>query len=303
MNPHDERETLAEAIAAIRQGNRTEGRRLIISLLKENPDSELAWSWACEVADSPEERVHCLQQILNLNPDHTEARRYLTQIKATPPTKVRRQKERAHSRGLTDFLLAPIGCLLHPTPYLIVVMLALMLLGGIIYYNANTDFIGLAGPDFEDLQISESEEQIKAGDLTWKITYEQPKNSEFYGLVRHISPIRDNRLRILTHDVLVTSGEFADPSIVNTSVANHRFRWRSAGTAHPEGAINLLHTVPANEDIYRQLLQIRSQDEVVIAGREILVIEVFNKDDRYLGEWHDTGCNTLLVDSVTILED
>ena len=77
---------MAKAITAMRQGNRTEARRLIISVLKENPHSEVAWSWACEVADSPEERVHCLKQILNLNPDHTEARRYLTQLQAASPT-------------------------------------------------------------------------------------------------------------------------------------------------------------------------------------------------------------------------
>jgi hypothetical protein len=197
-----------------------------------------------------------------------------------------------------------MGCLFQvPAPYLIVALLTLAFLGGVVYYNANSDFIGLAGPDFQDLTISSSKEQIKAGDLYWKITYEKPTDSEFSGLVRHVSPIRDNRIRILTHDVLVTSGEYADPSIVRTSVTNHRFRWRSAGTSHPEGTINLLHTVPANEEIYRQLLQIRSQDEVIITGREILVIEVFDQDDGYLGEWHDTGCNTLLVNSVTVLQD
>jgi hypothetical protein len=304
MNPHDERETLAKAIAAIRQSNRTEARRLIISVLKENPHSEPAWSWACEVAESPEERIHCLQQFLNLNPDHTEARRYLTQLQATSPAKVRPQEERAASRGFAGFLLAPIGCLFQiPAPFLIVALLALALVGGLIYYNANTDFIGLAGPDFDDIAISASKEQIQAGDLTWKITYEKPADSEFSGLVRHVSPIRDNRVRILTHDVLVTSGDYADPAIVSTNVANHRFRWRSTGTSHPEGTINLLHTVPATEEIHRQLLKIRSQDEVVITGREILVIEVFDQDGSHLGEWYDTGCNTLLVNSVTVLQD
>ena len=304
MNPHDERERLAKAITALRQGNRTEARRLIISVLKENPHSEAAWSWACEVADSSEERVHCLQQILNLNPDHTQARRYLTRLRATSPRTVRSQEERAPRPGFAGLLLTPMGCLFQvPAAYLIVTLLTLALVGGIIYYNSNTDFIGLAGPDFDDIAISASKEQIQAGDLHWKITYEKSADSEFSGLVRHVSPIRDNRVRILTHDILVTSGDYADPAIVSTSVANHRFRWRAAGTTHPEGAINLLHTVPADEEIYRQLLQVRSQDEVIISGREILVIEVFDQDDNYLGEWHDTGCNTLLVNSVTVLQD
>ncbi len=110
-------------------------------------------------------------------------------------------------------------------------------------------------------------------------------------------------MRILTHDILVTSGEYADPAVVKTSVANHRFRWHSTGTTRPKGAINLLHTVPANEEIYRQLLQIHAQDEVIITGREILTIEAYDQDGNYLGEWHDTGCNTLLVNSVTVLQE
>ena len=114
-------------------------------------------------------------------------------------------------------------------------------------------------------------------------------------------PGPSSRLRILTHDILVTSGDYADPNIVSTSVFDHHFRWRSSSTAHPSGRTNLLHTVPANEEIYHQLLNIRSWDEVVITGREVLVIRIYDQDDNYLGDWRDTGCNTLLVKSVSIV--
>jgi hypothetical protein len=304
MMSHDERKRLTAAIAALRQGNKTEARRLIISVLKDDPSDETAWSWACEVAATPEERAHCLKQILAINPDHTEARHYLAQLQTISPAKMPASENQAQAPRVSDFVLAPLGCLLQiPAAYLIVGLLVLALVGGIIYYNTNSDFFGLAGPDFDGLTISDSKEQIAATDLYWKITYEGLADSEFSGLVRHVSPIRHNPMRILTHDILVTSGEYADPAIVSTSVANHRFRWRSASAAHPEGTINLLHTVPANEEIHHQLLQIQAQDEVIITGREILIIEAFDQEGNYEGEWHDTGCNTLLVNSVTVLQE
>lgn len=304
MISRDEQERLAAAIAALRQGNKTEARRLIMSVLKDNPRDETAWSWACEVAATPEERVHCLKQILAINPNHSQARRYLAQLGTTPPTHIPASEDQAPALSIGDLLFAPLGCLLQmPATYLIVGLLALALVGGVIFYNTNSDFFGLAGPEFDALTISDSKEQIEATDLYWKITYEGLADSEFPGLVRHVSPIRHNSMRILTHDILVTSGEYADPSIVSTRVANHRFRWRSTSAARPEGTINLLHTVPANEEIYHQLLQIQVQDEVIITGREILIIEAYDQAGNYLGEWHDTGCNTLLVNAVTILQE
>ena len=112
--------------------------------------------------------------------------------------------------------------------------------------------------------------------------------------------MRLRQIPILTHDVMVTSGEYADPDVVTTSVTNHRFTWRSSSTAEPRGAINLLHTVPANEEVYGQLRQIQSWDEVVITGREILRIDALDADGGYLGDWRDAGCNALLVQSVTM---
>jgi len=198
--------------------------------------------------------------------------------------------------------LTPLGCLLQiSTTHCLVALLVVALVGGVSYYTTNTDFFGMAGPGFDSLTISDSYQQFQAADVSWKITYEKPGDSQFSGLVRHVSPIREGTFRILTHDILVTSGQYADPAIVSTSVLNHRFTWNSTGTARPTGTINLLHTVPASQDIYRQLLEIRSGDEVTISGREILTIQAYGRDGTYLAEWHDTGCNSLLVKSVSIV--
>ncbi len=315
MDTQDERQRLALAINAIREGNPARARRLINSVLRDNPRNLVAWSWACEIAPTREEQIHCLQQMLAIDPGHAQARQYLQQLQTTAPTtddsvdslppsmatEETLPPKNGTGQGLTQWLLMPLGCLLQASAtYLVLVVLALVLGAGIVYYTANTNFLGLAGADFDSLTISPSYEQIEAQDVYWKITFEKRGDSQFGGVVRHISPIRINKLRILTHDILVTSGDYADPALVHTSVFNHKFMWRSSSTHHPEGTINLLHTIPASEEIYRQLLQVRREDEVVITGREVLMVKAYDSDGNYVGEWHDTGCNTLLVNSVTI---
>ena len=202
--------------------------------------------------------------------------------------------------SIANLVLAPLGCLFQLSmPVLMVGALVLALVGGYIYTTANTDFFGLADPKFDGLTISPSFERIESPEWYWQITFEKPDDSQFAGRVRHVSPIRQANLRILTHDILVTSGEFANPAIVTTSVLNHHFSWQSRGKAQPAGTINLLHVVPASESIYRQLLDIRTEDKVSIGGREILKIDIYNQG-AFQGDWRDTGCNSILAKWVKI---
>jgi hypothetical protein len=313
---YDERERLALASAAIRQGDRARARELIYAVLDENPHNVAAWSWACEVATTRDERIHCLKQILAINPSHDAARRYLAQLQNEVPaagipaspmpphtvTESTRSQGRKARVGMVDLLLFPLGWVFQLSlVQLFLVLLVLVLIGGFVYLRANTSFLGLVGLDFDTLTLSDSYDQIAADDLYWTITFESKGTSEFSGIVRHVSPFRMGQLRILTHDILVTSGDYANPDVVSTSVFSHHFTWRSSNTAHPSGRINLLHTVPANEEIYRQLLKIRAWDEVVITGREILSIRAYDQDGNHLIDWRDTGCNTLLVKSVNIV--
>ena len=66
--------------------------------------------------------------------------------------------------------------------------------------------------------------RFEEGDRTWTIHYEKKSSSQFKGIVRHTSTIRLSEIPLLTHDILVTSGDFADSDLVTTSVANHHFK-------------------------------------------------------------------------------
>jgi len=91
--------------------------------------------------------------------------------------------------------------------------------------------------------------------------------------------------------------------LVNTSVSNHHFTWFANNQNYPQGMINLLHTVPYDDQIRDQLMQIRSGQTVRIIGREIYDIRFYKDEKNWNSKWQDAGCNTLLVTSVEILSE
>ena len=202
---------------------------------------------------------------------------------------------------LKDLLFAPIGCILTASPFLVIGLVVISaLLGTFAYYNWNINLFGIGAPDFQSLVISPDYQTITNSDGSFlKISFEKSSDSIFLGLVRHISPIREDKFPILTHDILVTSGDYADPQKVTTSVFNHHFFWNSR-TSNPQGSINLLHAVPKNNQIYQQMLAIQTGQTVRITGREILRIDAYSAAGSIERWWQDSGCNSLVVDSVVI---
>jgi hypothetical protein len=164
--------------------------------------------------------------------------------------------------------------------------------------DRNFNFWGLDAPKFEEWTISDHNQHIENDrQAYWQITYESTHNRTFNGKIRHISVNYEPAFPFLTHDILVTSGDFANPLLVDTSVSNHHFYWSAA--KEPIGSINLLHVVVLDPDLYDQLMQLHADDWVSINGREILTIQLYQKG-RHTSTWSDSGCNTLLIQSITV---
>ncbi len=170
---------------------------------------------------------------------------------------------------------------------------------GFLYYETNT--VAISGPDFDHMSLSSSFQDITSTDSHWKITYEKPVNSSFTGLVRHVSVDRVDMFPILSHDFLVTTGDYANPDLVTTFVSDHHFRWRTSSSNALMGSINLLHIVPVSKDIYTTLIQVKNGDQVTIGGREISRIDYYDQSDAFKAFWEDSGCNSIFVTSVNIL--
>ncbi len=308
---------LNQAIELIKKGKRAPARDLILEAVKSDPNNLDAWLWALEVAANDKERRVILGKILKIDPGHSAALGYLKKLdqKSSHPDHPSHDTQKPDIKdqgktpsktssgvsGLVGLIFdwassLPSGCLFIAIFMGIVATL-------FIYTRVNTSFFGLAGADFDNLVISNSYEKISSDEYHWEVQFEGIGESKYIGTVRHAAPIRIQEFAILTHDILVTSGDFADPSIVNTSVIDHKFFWKSPNTSSPKGSINLIHAIPATKAIYQQMLEISKWDTVQITGREILVVKAYQSDNNFLGSWQDTGCNTLLVESVTILED
>ncbi len=206
----------------------------------------------------------------------------------------------SHTPPISQLFLIPLGCLIR-SPLLFIGIFLI----GYLFWSISTGQITLLWttvPEFDTWKIDSAFTSVEdSNGEVWKIRYESKSTTVFEGLVRHTSPINERAFPLLSHDILVTSGEFANSSIVRTSVSNHRFYWYSDQSKRPEGTINLLHTVPATEIIFNQLAQIRKGDTVRIKGIEILDIARYDQQGDFRGSWADAGCNTLLVTSVEIL--
>lgn len=103
----------------------------------------------------------------------------------------------------------------------------------------------------------------------------------------------------MSHDILITTGEFTSQERVDVSVFAHKFFYRYDGDA-PRGSLNLLHIFPASKEVFEQLLKVKEWNSVSIRGREIFKIDLYDSRGNYEGFFMDMGCNTILVTSVTI---
>ncbi|PWH20676.1 MAG: hypothetical protein DDG58_01585 [Ardenticatenia bacterium] len=85
MTSTNTKETLDQAIAALKAGQKAEARRLLEGILATDRFNENAWLWMSGVVDTDAERIVCLENVLTLNPYNERARKGLEQLGRTPP--------------------------------------------------------------------------------------------------------------------------------------------------------------------------------------------------------------------------
>jgi hypothetical protein len=204
--------------------------------------------------------------------------------------------------SLKEILFLPVGCALQMPFISVIAFLGIFIFCSFFSYKTlNFDPLHLWSRAFPDYSLSSDLSSMKdERGNTWQISYEGIPSSTFIGLVRHISPDEEQMAPMLSYDILVTSGDYAQSDLVHTVVVNHMFTWRTTQGFKPTGKINLLHTVAKDMDTFKKLREIQNGDKVTINGIEIYRIDAFDKSGKYLGYWMDQGCNTLLVTSVDI---
>ena len=71
---------LQQGITAYKAGKRDEARNIFITVVKQSPDSQPAWAWLYDASNNDQERIHCLKQILRINPKNEKAKQKLDSL-------------------------------------------------------------------------------------------------------------------------------------------------------------------------------------------------------------------------------
>ncbi len=77
----------------------SKAQRLLVEYIKQNPNSAQAWYMLSTVVDDPRKQIECLQRVLRINPDNTEAQSRLMKVMGkpavvqTPPSPTARSSE------------------------------------------------------------------------------------------------------------------------------------------------------------------------------------------------------------------
>lgn len=74
-------ELLLQGAASYKAGDLDTARRLFQEAVEKLPDNEQAWQALYNVSKTDPERIHCLEQIMRINPDNEKAHSFLLKLK------------------------------------------------------------------------------------------------------------------------------------------------------------------------------------------------------------------------------
>ncbi|MFN7945958.1 MAG: response regulator [Blastocatellia bacterium] len=69
-----------EGIALARTSDKARAREMLLRAADFEPDNEIVWLWLASLAETPEEAVHYVRRVLEINPQHQRAREWLAQL-------------------------------------------------------------------------------------------------------------------------------------------------------------------------------------------------------------------------------
>jgi hypothetical protein len=76
---------IREGINAVKEGNKEEGRALLMKAVELDPYNEEGWLWLSGVVESPDDQRTCLENVLSINPNNDRARQGIAYLTGTPP--------------------------------------------------------------------------------------------------------------------------------------------------------------------------------------------------------------------------
>ena len=71
---------LEQAVSALKSGQRTRARQLLVEIVKDQPKNAQAWYVLSFVVDNQNQQIYCLQRVLKFAPEHQAARTKLEKL-------------------------------------------------------------------------------------------------------------------------------------------------------------------------------------------------------------------------------
>jgi hypothetical protein len=93
---------LQQAISLVKSGDKQGGARLLAEVLHTEPRNETAWLWMSGVVSKPEQRRHCLEQVLQINPNNQMARKGLARLQQEPANQEHLPQEATETKEKGD---------------------------------------------------------------------------------------------------------------------------------------------------------------------------------------------------------
>lgn len=149
--------------------------------------------------------------------------------------------------------------------------------------------------------VREMDIDVAAGSIAYRgVVYTSEWGAEITrsGQVRHVVRAYDKNVPIVTFHLVLTTGEFSDPSIVTIDHnGGGNYIWRAK--KQPQGTLIVLHLVPGSETVFRTLRSVDEGDTVEIVGRDEARGAIENENGAYLRLGHSNH-KFVLVNRVRI---
>jgi tetratricopeptide (TPR) repeat protein len=78
-------ELLQKAIGLVQMGDKNGAIEILRELVTKDPKNENAWLWLAASFDKPENKIHCLRKVLEINPDNQKAAQALKSLTTIEP--------------------------------------------------------------------------------------------------------------------------------------------------------------------------------------------------------------------------
>jgi hypothetical protein len=124
------------------------------------------------------------------------------------------------------------------------------------------------------------------------------KSDTIEAYVRRIDRHYSENLPIVTHDFVLTTGDYNDPNIVSLrhrGGGNYYFSWKTRES--PKGSLIVYHLIPTSAYVQRQINNIKMSDTIKLSGKISQDSKITSSTGAYLQLMHDNH-KFILVDDI-----